>query len=107
MSNIAKLYTDLTSGPPIEQPTGPDESLDAGLKQLKWNWVQSTITQEVFKELTNDEKELIDKAIGLATGQNNINVNLIIQLLTRVDTIRRLKVSFSNQQLLEIVKPTT
>lgn len=96
MSNIAKLYTDLTSGPAIEPPI-KEEILDAGLQQLKLNWIQSTITQEVFKGLIEDEKQLLDKAIGLATSSNPDTLKLI-QILVRVDTIRRLRTEFSNQQ---------
>lgn len=102
MSNISKLYTELTSTP---SDAPPEEILDTGLLQLKVNWLNSTVTQEVAKSLIKDENDLIDKAVGLACSTTTINAQLLVQILVRVDTIRRLRNDFSDSKNAIAIKP--
>lgn len=95
MSNIAKIYNDLVSLP-VDAET-EQESLDVGAKELKWNWLNSTVTQEVFKSIIEDESKLIDYAIAEAC-KSAPNGTMLIQILVRVDTLRKLRKEFSNQQ---------
>lgn len=94
MSNIAKLYNELTSSP---EEVLPEEVLDAGAKELKFNWLNSSITQEVFKSIVEDENQLISYAIEQACKKSP-DAMLLVQVLIRVDTLRKLRKDFSNQQ---------
>jgi hypothetical protein len=96
MSNISKAYADSISDPSAKQEEA-EKPVDAGLKELKWNWLNSSITQEVFKSIVEDENKLLDFAINEACKSQPESIK-IVQILVRVDTLRKLRKDFSNQQ---------
>ncbi len=88
MPNLPSLYTQLTtahavSAPPVE----PQPEEDAGHQQLRVNWLQSTITQELMDKQGEECSKLLQEAIDLAVTHRN--PERIIQNLIRVDTLRK------------------
>lgn len=89
MSNLAKIYTQLVSLQ-LEEKL-PEESLTAGQKELTLNWLNSTVTQNLFKDIKQLEDKLLEHCIALANTTTTTNTQLILQLLVRVDTLRKLR----------------
>lgn len=68
----------------IEKP----QQVDAVRQQLKISWLQSTVTEEMVKSLSNDRDSLLKQAINLAeTYQTNGNHQQIINCLIKASTI--------------------
>lgn len=70
-----------------ESPFSPAE--DAARKQLKLVWLESTVTQEIIKDLGNEADTLIEQAIAVAVdypqSQNHLR---IVQCLVKANQIR-------------------
>lgn len=73
-----------------EQKKASDASENAARKSAKHSWLNSTITQEVMKDLRARELELIDSAIQLAINHPTDMSHDIIAKLVRVSEIREL-----------------
>lgn len=96
MPNYARLYR-LSTTSDKEAPVNkqPDLQLDAALVSQKLNWLNSTQTQEVFKDVVKQENDLIDFAVSLSSNTSaQPNVQLILQVLVRVDTLRKWRADF-------------
>lgn len=102
MPNLAKLYTNATGED--EAGESPVDILDAGLQELKWSWLKSTITQEVFKKLIHQEAEMLNRAVVMAT-QSQPDTLTILRILANVAVIRGVREEFSNAQTKPQIKP--
>lgn len=68
---------------------------DAFLAQEKMDWLQSSVTSHVFKQLSVQIEELESRARQLAVNyHNNGNHHEIIALLIRADTLRKFKETY-------------
>ena len=74
---------------PPKDPASPAE--EATLAQQKFDWVQSPVTQSVFKALHDEASDLINTSIALSvaypTTQNHLQ---IIHNLVRVNQINNI-----------------
>lgn len=92
MPNLSKIYTEACGihiPGEVPLPTSPAE--DATRMQLKSNWLESTVTQELIKALTEEVTNLETMARQMAVGYpSNQNHLAIIQYLVKADTIRKI-----------------
>lgn len=74
-----------------EAPPSISPAEDAGRKQAKINWLESSITQEVIKDMHTQATEFIELAVRHAVSYPTAkNHDIIIQLLVRADQTRKL-----------------
>jgi uncharacterized coiled-coil DUF342 family protein len=90
--NIQKIYSESIGRKPKEDSVVHSLSpeADAARLQARMNWLESTITQEIFRDLQNKVVELETQARQLACSyhQHN-NHQQIIALLIRADEARK------------------
>ena len=92
--SISKVYSDLIGKiPPAQETSDPEKIAQDELSlQIKMDWLQNPATTELFRDLKAQESQLLEVAILESVKVNTpINTQLIIQCLTRVDTLRKLK----------------
>lgn len=69
----------------------PKENEDAARKQLKHQWLASTVTQEFLSNKNKEYESLIDQALSYACGfHSHQNYYQIISILIRANEIRKL-----------------
>ena len=92
MANLAKIYSDATRvlKPNEVAPENISPAEDATRIQLKINWLESEVTQKIFKEIDSQIQSLEEQARKLAVdyAQHN-NHYRIIKLLIESDTLRK------------------
>src|SRR5512139_3229795 len=99
MPNIQKLYSESIGRKPLVEASSihlsPTE--ESTRKQLKINWLESTITQEIFKELVEEANSLEEAARQLAlTYHTTKNHDAIIQNLIRASEIRKILTKYAS-----------
>lgn len=77
----------------LEEEKPLEEEKDAGRAQLEIQWLQSTITQEMFFALHESKKKLseVNVALALQHGVQTVdNSKQIVHNLIRIDTINNI-----------------
>lgn len=90
MPNLAKIY-DLATGKlskPVEDPNKPLEA--AARTQIKFDWLQSTVTQEMFSSISKEIEDCLAQAEALAVSYpTHQNHQQIIQTLVKANSLRK------------------
>ena len=84
---------------PVEQreevPVQPSLAEDAARTQAKINWLESTVTQEIFKKIQDNIQSLEQQARELAEATPP-NTLLIVKLLQQSTTLRKFITTYGN-----------
>lgn len=89
---FGSLYTELTKLPPEVQevPVSAVQESEART-QVRHQWKQSTVTQELVQSLKQEINDLIVSSISLAISYpQTSNHQQIVQNLIRIDTLQKL-----------------
>jgi hypothetical protein len=93
---FGKVYSQV-SGKQLELDSVVSPQKDPARLALIHNWLQSTVTQEMLADINENEQGLITLAIQQACSYpSHNNHQQIVQLLVRVDTLRKLKETYVN-----------
>jgi hypothetical protein len=84
---MSKLYERAIGN--IEEVVPPTEQ-DAMTAQAKMNWLQSTVTQEMFKNLHKQSESLLSSAMDLAVANHSTDNNKqIVHKLIEASVLRK------------------
>ena len=100
MSNLSQIYHDATSLPDNDDsiPAITDESIkqpDLVKKQLKINWLHSSVTQEMISSIHDEIEENMTLALELANGYSvNKNADKIVQVLNHINSLKKVLATY-------------
>ena len=97
--NVAKIYSDSVGRVPQEpKQESKSPAADAARLQALTNWLESTITQELFKTANERINALVEQAITAASSYPTTkDSETVIQELVRADELRKLMNTYANR----------
>ena len=94
--NTSKIYSQAIGRVPKEEQQIEKE--DAASAQAKFDWLQSTITQQMFKELSDEVQLLLNQAVDMSVSYHEKkNHEQIINTLVRVATLRKVITNYATK----------
>ncbi len=93
MSNLAKIYSDVTGrterAEARAEKVSQSPAEDAAKTQVRLNWLQSDVTQQLFKEVNDEILRLEQSADAIATSAEP-SLILLVNLHARAKTLKEL-----------------